>query len=126
MNKSHVKAGDNMRNIFDETMVNMTFREIEGLVLAGAVVLFPVAVIEEHGPHLPLGTDTYITCSMLRHIQNELKRADIPSVIAPPFYWGINTATDAFPGSFTVKTESMRAVLTDTLECLLRPPIRFP
>jgi creatinine amidohydrolase len=109
-----------MQNIFDETMVNMTYQEIEGLVRAGAVVLFPVAVIEEHGPHLPLGTDTYITCSMLKHIQNELKRLDIPSVIAPPFYWGINAATDAFPGSFTVKTETMKAVLTDTLECLLR------
>jgi len=105
-------------SIFHGTMADMTYIEIENLIKQEAVVLLPVAVIEEHGPHLPLGTDTYLTYSMFKHIQVELKKSNVKSVIAPPFYWGINVATSGFPGSFTVKVDTMKAVLKDTIECL--------
>lgn len=111
---------ENNNSIFKGTMADMTYKEIEELIEKEAVVLFPVAVIEEHGPHLPLGTDTYLTYSMLRHIQGELDDMNISSTIAPPFYWGINMATGGFAGSFTVKIETMKAVLKDTIECLDR------
>ena len=105
-------------SIFERTMADMTYKEIEKAIDEKAIVLFPVAVIEEHGPHLPLATDTYLTYSMMKHIQNELSNMNISSVIAPPFYWGINVATGGFVGSFTVKVETMKAVLKDTIECL--------
>ena len=105
-------------SIFHGTMVDMTYIEIENLIKQDAVVLLPVAVIEEHGPHLPLGTDTYLAYSMCKHVQVELEYANVKSVIAPPFYWGINVATSGFPGSFTVKVDTMKAVLKDTIECV--------
>ncbi|ADL53497.1 creatininase family protein [Clostridium cellulovorans] len=105
-------------SIFQGTMVDMTYVEVENLIKQEAVVLLPVAVIEEHGPHLPLGTDTYLTYAMFKHIQDELDKVNVKSVIAPPFYWGINVATSGFPGSFTVKVDTMKAVLKDTIECL--------
>ena len=40
-------------------MSEMTYKQIENLVEQDAVVLFPVGIIEEHGPHLPLGTDIF-------------------------------------------------------------------
>jgi creatinine amidohydrolase len=105
-------------SIFHGTMVDMTYQEIEKLIHEEAVVLLPIAVIEEHGPHLPLGTDTYLTYSIFKHIQHELNNLNIKSVIAPPFYWGINSITNDFPGSFTVKPDTMKVVLKDTIECL--------
>ena len=48
------------QNIFENTMAEMTWPEIEALAAEGALVLLPVGVIEEHGEHLPLGTDTYL------------------------------------------------------------------
>lgn len=105
-------------SIFCKTMADMTYVEIEDLIKQEAVVLLPVAVIEEHGPHLPLGTDTYLTYSIFRHIQDELSNLNVKSVIVPPFYWGINVATSGFAGSFTVKVDTMKAVLKDTIECL--------
>ncbi len=107
-------------SIFHGTMADMTYIEIENLIKQGAVVLLPIAVIEEHGPHLPLGTDTYLTYSMLKRIQEELNSQNVSAAIAPPFYWGINVATSGFPGSFTVKVDTMKAVLKDTIECLYR------
>jgi len=105
-------------SIFHGTMADMTYMEIEDLIRQEAVVLLPIAVIEEHGPHLPLGTDTYLTYSMFKYIQAELDNLNVKSVIVPPFYWGINVATSGFPGSFSVKVDTMKAVLKDTIECL--------
>lgn len=105
-------------SIFADTMVDMTYHEVEQYVKKEAVVLFPIAVIEEHGPHLPLGTDTYITYGIFKHIQNMLRDSSIESIIAPPFYWGINVVTGGFPGSFSVKVDTMKAVIKDSIECL--------
>ena len=105
-------------SIFSGTMADMTFDEIEKYIEKEAVVLFPIGVIEEHGPHLPLGTDIYLAYSILKHTQTELSKMNITSIIAPPFYWGINVATGSFTGSFTVKEETMKVVLKDTVECL--------
>ena len=48
---------DGKPNIFDETMAQMTFVQIEEAARKGAIILFPTSVIEEHGPHLPLDVD---------------------------------------------------------------------
>jgi len=48
---------DGKPNIFEETMAHMTYVQIEEAARKGAIVLFPTAVIEEHGPHLPLAVD---------------------------------------------------------------------
>ena len=42
------------------TMMGMTYEEVEDAVKKNAIVLFPVGVVEAHGPHLPLGTDIFI------------------------------------------------------------------
>ncbi|AOY77719.1 creatininase family protein [Clostridium formicaceticum] len=105
-------------SIFEDTMADMTYFEIERLIKEEAVVLFPIAVIEEHGPHLPLGTDTYLTYAILKHVKKLLEDMGMKSVIAPPYYWGINVATGGFVGSFTVKVNTMKAVIKDCIECL--------
>ena len=38
-------------SIFSETMADMTFQQIERAAEQKLPVLFPIAVIEEHGPH---------------------------------------------------------------------------
>lgn len=46
-------------SIFEKTMADMTWQEVEKASKENQIVLFPLGVIEEHGPHLPLGTDSY-------------------------------------------------------------------
>lgn len=105
-------------SIFAGTMADMTYQEVEKSIKENAIVLFPIGVIEEHGPHLPLGTDTYLTYGLLVHIQKRLDEMGVKSIIAPPFYWGINVATGGFVGSFSVKVETMKSVMKDTVDCL--------
>ncbi len=46
-------------SIFQGTMADMTYQQVEEASKQRLPVLFPIAVIEEHGPHMCLGTDTY-------------------------------------------------------------------
>ncbi len=105
-------------NIFDETMAHMTYVQIEEAARKGTLVLFPTGVIEEHGPHLPLAVDVYGAYLQSRAVKSELERKGIPSLIAPPFYWGINIATGSFGGSFSCREETMISVLFDAMSSL--------
>src|SRR5512135_3367460 len=107
-------------NIFEETMAHMTYVQIEEAAREGTLVIFPVGVIEEHGPHLPLAVDTYGAYLQAKLIKGELEKKGIPSLIAPPFYWGINNATGSFIGSFSVREETMVNVLWDAMASLKR------
>ena len=104
-------------SIFDETMADMTYQQIEEAARQKLPVLFPIAVIEEHGPHMCLGTDTYLTYHFCKLVKKSLSGAGIDSLIAPPYYWGINVATNGFAGTFTVKPATMVSILCDLLEC---------
>ena len=56
-------------SIFSETMADMTYQQIEKAAERKVPILFPIAVIEEHGPHLCLGTDTYIIYNLCKKIR---------------------------------------------------------
>lgn len=107
-------------SIFDETIVDMTWPQVEKVAQEGAIVLFPTGVIEEHGPHMGIGVDTYLAYLKCKLAKRELETRGIKAIIAPPFFWGINSNTGSFPGSFTVRKETMKAVLYDTLMCFRR------
>lgn len=105
-------------SIFDDTMVDMNWMEIEKKGKEKVPVLFPLGVIEEHGPHLPLGTDIYWSYAICKKIKDVLKSKKTDSLIAPPYYWGINHCTGTFSGSFSVKPKTMIMILVDIFENL--------
>lgn len=105
-------------SIFTDTMANMNWMEIEEKSKAAIPVLFPLGVIEEHGPHLPLGTDIYLSYAICKKIKKELNKKKADCLIAPPYYWGINHCTEAFPGTFSLKPETLTMVLIDIFENL--------
>lgn len=107
-------------SIFDETMVDMTWTDIEKAAGEKTIVLLPIGVIEEHGPHMGLGVDAYCSYLVSKLTKQGLEERGIKTLIAPPFYWGINYATGSFPGSFTVRKETMKAMIYDILACLGR------
>jgi creatinine amidohydrolase len=107
-------------SIFDETMADMTYPELEAAARSGAVALWGLGVIEQHGPHLPLGTDVYLPTVMLKLVRRLLQGRGVPAVIVPPFYWGVNSVTAAFPGSITVRPEVMVELMVDVFGSLRR------
>jgi creatinine amidohydrolase len=94
-------------------MADMTYPEVEAAARDGAVLLWGLGVIEQHGPHLPLGTDVYVPAARLRFVRRLLGERGIKALIMPPFYWGVNYVTGSFPGSFMVRPEIMIELMLD-------------
>ena len=105
-------------SILENTIVTNNWQEIQKSALEGAKVLFPLGVIEEHGPHLPLGADIYWSYNMCRMVKEKLESKGEKSIIAPPYYWGVNHCTGGFPGSFSLKLETVQQVLFEIFENL--------
>jgi creatinine amidohydrolase len=104
--------------MFQHTMVNMSWPDIQSYANLNALVLLPLGVLEEHGPHLCLGTDIYTAHIQCCLIQQQLEAKGLTVVIGPPFYWGICQSTGSFIGSFRVRKETMKALLMDILASL--------
>ena len=112
------RSSDGGYSIFRETMVDMTWPEVEKAAKDGAVVLMTTAVIEEHGPHMSCGIDTYLGYFLCKLTRRELESRGVKAVIAPPFFWGVNSATHVFPGTFAIRPETMKALLGDIFASL--------
>lgn len=49
-----------------------------------------------------------------------LKQRKIPSVIVPPYYWGVNFVSAAFPASFQVRPAVMTELMVDIFTSIVR------
>ena len=105
-------------SIFENTMVDMPWTDVEKAIKDRAVVLLPTGVIEQHGPHMGLGVDTYLAYKACMLTRDALEKRNIKAIIAPPCYWGINNATGAFTGSFTIRKSTMKALINDIFASL--------
>jgi len=106
--------------VFAGTMAEMTYVEVEKAARGGAVALWAIGAIEEHGPHLPLATDVYVPSAQLLQVQRRLADKKINSVIVPPYYWGVNRVTGSFPGSIDIRPEVMTELMTDVFRSLAK------
>jgi creatinine amidohydrolase len=68
------------------------------------IAVLPLAATEQHGPHLPLGTDVMIAQAYLDKVR-EMLPADIPALFLPIQPIGISTEHIAYPGTLTLPPE---------------------
>ena len=81
----------------------------------GRVVIFPIGSVEEHGNHLPLGTDSV----QPEYIATEVAKRT-GCLIAPPFRYGICNATRNFAGTITIQFDTLYKLALDVLSELVR------
>lgn len=78
-------------------------------------ILIPVGSTEQHGPHLPLDTDTRIATAVARAVTDELDQASEPGryLLAPAIAYGASGEHEGFPGTVSIGTEVLTAVLVE-------------
>lgn len=73
-------------------------------------LLVPVGIVEEHGPHLPLDTDTIQAVATCEAVAER-----IGGMVAPAMAYGNCSSTRNFPGSFSVSFDTLRALAKEIL-----------
>ena len=79
--------------------------DIAGSEPARWIAVLPLAATEQHGPHLPLGTDVMIAEAYLARVR-ELLPASLPATFLPLQPVGISTEHIDYPGTLTLPTET--------------------
>jgi mycofactocin system creatininase family protein len=73
------------------------------------LLVVPLGSVEQHGPHLPLGTDTAVACATAEAAAGSLGQA----VLAPALAYGASGEHEGFPGTISIGTEALTALLTE-------------
>jgi creatinine amidohydrolase len=101
----------------------LTAEDLRAKAAANAIVVLPVASMEQHGPHLPVGVDT-ILCEGVCKAGAELAAKDAQVVVAPTLWCGMAEHHMAFGGTFTFDIPTYRAVLACLLGSIARHGFR--
>jgi creatinine amidohydrolase len=83
----------------------------EAMDRAEVPVLFPIASTEQHGPHLPVGTDAMIVQEIIK--RSEQRVADLDFVVLPTLWVAKSIEHKGFLGVISFQTETLIAVLHD-------------
>ena len=90
----------------------LSWSEVAGHVAIDPRMIMPVGALEQHGPHLPLGTNVLIARRVALDISEEF---DI--LRAPTFSYGVNVeAEHAFAGTASLSSKVLHRALNELLE----------
>lgn len=89
-------------------LCDLTWPEAERLAADGAMLAVPVGSVVQHGPHLPLGTDTDIALALV----NRLAGARRDVIVAPPAAYGASGAHAGFAGTISIGPQALEMMLT--------------
>src|SRR5215217_2326326 len=93
-------------------------REEARAVVPDTLLVFPTGATEQHGPHLPVWTDTWA----VEHVAREAAAAvagEIPILVAPTMPFGSSHHHLPFGVTMSLATETYYRVLVDLLEALI-------
>lgn len=88
-----------------------------------ALAVLPTASIEQHGPHLPVWTDSLL-CETVIQRAAEKASAHIPLLVAPILYYGNSHHHFPFAGTLSLTSSTFMTAVTEILEGLVRSGCR--
>lgn len=85
-----------------------------------AIILIPCGALEQHGPHLPLGTDALLSTSVAQNVAEQIN-----GIVAPTFSYGYKSQPKSgggqrFPGTTSLDGNSLSQLVRDVVRELAR------
>jgi creatinine amidohydrolase len=97
--------------------LEMTWQDLAGADTARWIAVLPVAAVEQHGPHLPLGVDTFIAEAYLERVRAMLP-GDLPVSFLPLQKFGQSDEHLSFPGTLTLTSATVIRAWSEIAESL--------
>lgn len=93
---------------------DMTWEEVKKIVdKSNQTIILPFGSTEQHGPHLPVGTDTMVAVTLA---EDAAQKAGVP--VAPPLWFGWSPHHMVLPGTITIRPEILAEIAFDMIESL--------
>ncbi len=86
----------------------MTWEEVKERIDEVGLAIIPVGSTEQHGRHLPVGTDTFVAIKIAEDVAKETG-----AVVAPPVWFGWSPHHMCLPGTINVRPEVLVELLYD-------------
>ncbi|MBO9648059.1 MAG: creatininase family protein [Variovorax sp.] len=102
---------------------DLTSEEFSRLDRSRLIAVLPVGATEQHGPHLPMSTDTATINGMVQatlpHIPD-----DLPVLFLPTVPYGKSNEHSRYPGTLTVSATTLISLWTDIGACVAKAGVR--
>lgn len=92
--------------------------QVEELARSGCVAVLPFGAFEQHGPHMPLSTDTIMAQELARRLA-----ARAGALLLPPVHYGETSGNDGFPGTVSLGFDTVRHIALDICVSLRRAAV---
>ena len=101
----------------------MTWTDFQARDMERTIAVLPVAATEQHGPHLPLGTDTFIIEGYMTKVVERLPD-ELAVLFLPVQNCGLSIEHTDFPGTLSLPAEPLISAWTKLCECVHRTGCR--
>lgn len=95
---------------FGSELANATSRQLQS---TSSALIVPVGSTEQHGPHLPLDTDTRIATAVSRALVEALGGDELNWLVAPAIAYGASGEHEEFGGTVSIGTSALRLLLVE-------------
>jgi creatinine amidohydrolase len=123
---SPIKIFDVRRGCFmpqTKFWAELTSSDFQARDMARSIVVLPVAATEQHGPHLPLGTDAMIMDGYIAMVITRLPD-ELPVLFLPVHNCGLSIEHINFPGTLSLSAKTTLRAWTEVCECVRRTGCR--
>ncbi len=101
----------------------LTWTDFQAGDTANWIAVLPVAAVEQHGPHLPVGVDAFIAEGYLKEVARLLPD-DCPAVFLPMQSIGKSNEHVFYPGTLTLSAETVIRAWTEIGASVHRAGVR--
>jgi mycofactocin system creatininase family protein len=95
----------------------LALESLTSAAVTGDLLVVPLGATEQHGPHLPLGTDTIIASALAASLPD--------AVVAPALPYGSSGEHAGFPGTLSIGQAALRHVLVELVHSCAFPRVLF-
>lgn len=107
-----------------KSLPDMTWAEVSEILKETDTVIVPVASTEQHGPHLPLATDTIQAIEIAKRTVASLATEGIKVVAGPTIPFGVAPYHMPFPGTISLSADTLKAVIKEVCTSLYQHGFR--
>lgn len=100
--------------------MKLTAAEVQAAAAADALLIIPVASLEQHGPHLVTGTDILLGGAVALETARRLVAAGHRALVTPVVWTGLAEHHMAFGGTVTLDSATFQAVLRHVVKSAAR------